>query len=191
MEHVHFKHPELYNSMTNGTVFMTSLRHPLSRVKSHLNYVAAYYGMKNESQNDAIERFLNKSNESSPFISSFVDTGVKFVSVPKKLHNNPKELEQFVEQELGKLFPIVSITEHFDESLILMRRKLCWDLKDILYFALKPGNYTYKTKETSAETLQKHRKMMVSYLYILSRVLFCDIDYSSILPFVHSCVHNM
>ena len=178
MEHVHFKSNELNNSMANDTVFMTSFRHPLSRLKSHLNYVAAYYGMKNESQNDPIERFLNKSNKSSPFISSFVDTGVKFVSVPKKLHNRPKELEEFVEQELGRLFQIVSITEHFDESLILMRRKLCWDLKDILYFTLKPGNYTYKTKETPTETLQKHRKMMVSHLHMHSSFIFGDIEHS-------------
>ena len=170
MEHVDYRHPELYNSMANDTVFVTSLRHPLSRLKSHLNYLAGYYGMKNESQSEFVDQFLNKSNKTSPFISSFVDTGAKFVSVPIKFHHNPQKLEEFVEHELGELFQIVPITEHFDESLVLMRRKLCWDLKDILYFSLKPGNYTHKTKTYPTKNLQKHREMMVSYLLMHSRV---------------------
>ena len=95
MEHVDYRHPELYNSMANDTVFVTSLRHPLSRLKSHLNYLAGYYGMKNESQSDLVDQFLNKSNKTSPFISSFVDTGAKFVSVPinsTTIHKNWKSL---------------------------------------------------------------------------------------------------
>lgn len=32
---------------------------------------------------------------------------------------------------------MVIITEHYDESLIMLRRQLCWDAEDIVYLSLK------------------------------------------------------
>jgi hypothetical protein len=34
-------------------------------------------------------------------------------------------------------FAMVIITEHYDESLIMLRRQLCWDTEDIVYLSLK------------------------------------------------------
>lgn len=32
---------------------------------------------------------------------------------------------------------LVLITEYMDESLVLLKRKMCWTLDDVAYFALK------------------------------------------------------
>ena len=36
------------------------------------------------------------------------------------------------------------IQEHYDESLIVLRRKLYWEISDILYLTLREGNYSKK-----------------------------------------------
>uniref|UniRef100_K7GGV4 Galactose-3-O-sulfotransferase 1 n=1 Tax=Pelodiscus sinensis TaxID=13735 RepID=K7GGV4_PELSI len=39
-------------------------------------------------------------------------------------------------QDIGRRFHLVMLLEHFDESLVLLRDLLCWELEDILYFKL-------------------------------------------------------
>ena len=39
--------------------------------------------------------------------------------------------------ELNHDFALVLITEHYDESLIMLRRQLCWEPEDIVYMSLK------------------------------------------------------
>lgn len=46
-------------------------------------------------------------------------------------------------------FDIVMLMEHFDESLILLKRRFCWKIEDILYFKLN-------------ERLQKHKQKIPS-----------------------------
>jgi Galactose-3-O-sulfotransferase len=42
----------------------------------------------------------------------------------------------FLVQDLDK-FTLVMITEYMDESLVLLKRLLCWALEDVIYYALK------------------------------------------------------
>ena len=34
-------------------------------------------------------------------------------------------------QELGDEFDFVLLAEHFDESLVILARKICWDLEEV------------------------------------------------------------
>ncbi|KAI8809431.1 galactose-3-O-sulfotransferase-domain-containing protein [Cladochytrium replicatum] len=49
---------------------------------------------------------------------------------------NEEELERFLRYEKDQYFGMILITEFFDESLVLMRRKFGWDKQDILYVKL-------------------------------------------------------
>lgn len=51
----------------------------------------------------------------------------------------------FVE-EVEKVFSLVMISEYFDESLVLLRNLLSWDLDDILYMKLNAWTETSKKK---------------------------------------------
>ena len=42
-------------------------------------------------------------------------------------------------------FEHMILTEYADESLIVMRRKLCWEISDIFYLPLNARNYAYKS----------------------------------------------
>ena len=47
------------------------------------------------------------------------------------------------------------IAEHMDESLIVMRRRLCWEISDILYLTLRARNYGTKDKQLDPELVEK------------------------------------
>ena len=51
------------------------------------------------------------------------------------------------------------ITEHCDESLIVMRRKLCWEISDILYLPLRIGHYGNKDYTSYSDIRQKVRTL--------------------------------
>jgi len=40
-------------------------------------------------------------------------------------------------QEMDNIFSLVLITDYFDESLIMMKHRLCWDWQDIIYIKFK------------------------------------------------------
>ena len=164
MEHINYDNTKLHKALADNTVFVTSLRHPLSHLKSDLNYKYAKSGHKNNNNNiNLLAIYLNKSSISFHDLNfKYHDTGVQYVSVPKHLTVDPQEMHSFIRTNLSTLFKTVLITEHFDESLVLLRRNLCWDLEDIMYIAMKPGNYTYKTKSHPKEFNEQYKKLMVS-----------------------------
>ena len=47
-------------------------------------------------------------------------------------------------QELDKSFSLVIIVEYFDESLILLRRLMCWSWKEIMYYSRNVLRYNWK-----------------------------------------------
>ena len=161
MEHVDYRNPVLHMSLLNEPFYITSLRHPLSRLKSQLNYKYVNSMHKN-SREDLLEMFLMKPMSSrSSFLKQFQEKGVHFISVPKDLINDSLKTSRFVKNYLGNMFKFVLITEYLDESLVLMKRKLCWNLKDIIYFRLKKGNYNYKNINIYDKYIQRHKAMMV------------------------------
>ena len=54
---------------------------------------------------------------------------------------------------LQQEFDLVMLMEYFDESLVLLKRRFCWKIQDILYFKLnerrdeEKGNLTSDTRE--------------------------------------------
>lgn len=40
-------------------------------------------------------------------------------------------------EEMDNIFSLVLITDYFDESLIMMKNRLCWDWEDIVYIKFK------------------------------------------------------
>ncbi|GAA6217090.1 galactosylceramide sulfotransferase-like [Lates japonicus] len=58
---------------------------------------------------------------------------------------------------LSKHFDLVLIAEYFEESLILLKDKLCWTMEDIIYFKLnarKSSSVSQLTPELRAKALE-------------------------------------
>ena len=61
---------------------------------------------------------------------------------------------QFIEY-IDAYFDVVLIVEHIDESLVLMKRRLCWPMKDILYNTVLPpySDQALKAKISSKDII--------------------------------------
>ena len=68
------------------------------------------------------------------------DLGLSF-----KYYQNLTAVNEYI-QFLDKEFDLVMIMDYFDESLVLMKRLLCWQMEDILY--LKLSERQDKEKDT-------------------------------------------
>ncbi|KAK3731464.1 hypothetical protein QZH41_013661 [Actinostola sp. cb2023] len=62
-----------------------------------------------------------------------------------------KAYTRFLDQE----FDLVLVLEHFDESLVLMKRMFCWEIKDILYFKQMERLTIDKNKEYLTNELKR------------------------------------
>ena len=123
------------------------LREPMAQALSALQFYSTLYpvdrhvrGVKRFPE-DPVQGFLNHpryfcEEQTSPefcFTDNrmSVDLGVK----PSTLHeikNNPDAIQKFVNQ-VHRQFDLMLIAEHFDESMVLLRRYMNWQMKDIIY----------------------------------------------------------
>ena len=127
-EHISYDREFLSSIMPKDTIYVTQLRQPLSQLISWLNYhqefdVADPAEWYNDTDLSPTRKFRRVSD------------------IWKQLKVSMDGTEKDIEK-LDKQFDMVLITEQFDLSLLLLRRKLCWDISDMLYVPLKTASYT-------------------------------------------------
>ncbi|XP_076458075.1 galactosylceramide sulfotransferase-like [Babylonia areolata] len=157
-----------HDVMPAETVYVTMLRHPLAQFQSSFEY---YGSMSRGYLNKVLQ--LNVTNP----LSVYLHDPARFEN-PEKLTtyvrnkqsqdlgmNNSHVLNATLRQgyirQLDRDFRLVMITEYFDHSLVLLRRLMCWGLKDILYIPLN-RNVRKKKRVFSAEDIQRHRQLNVA-----------------------------
>ncbi|XP_078000046.1 galactosylceramide sulfotransferase-like [Glandiceps talaboti] len=135
--HSIFSYKGISEVMPKDTVYVTAIRDPVTMYESTFTYLGfgARYGLKGP---DALKKFLGnadtyyKSNNNKGRVKNpmLYDLGTDV----NDMYNMPK-LEARI-KELGNIFDFVIITEYFDESLILLREMMCWELDDVVSFKL-------------------------------------------------------
>ena len=128
----------------NTSTYITILRHPLRQYESVFNFMNMAYALGYHEQRDPLATFLKftpsgqdlrrlmKKKLSLYLIRNpmLFDLGLDFRYFQNK--TAVQNYLNFIDEEFG----LVMIMEYFDESLVLLKRLLCWDLEDILYFKL-------------------------------------------------------
>ncbi|XP_078703574.1 galactose-3-O-sulfotransferase 3-like [Branchiostoma floridae x Branchiostoma belcheri] len=166
--HTIFNSQRFRSMFPDDTVYITILREPLSQLKSVWNYykLSSKFNISEDGP-AGIAKFLEspgkydmKCDHGSRYPFCFtrnpmaVDLGFPLQeNLKQTLHVQKQQiLKDFVRQIEGQ-FSLVMIMEHFDESLVLLRREMCWTLKDILYYVANTRNYSWRHDEIP--TLQK------------------------------------
>jgi hypothetical protein len=62
----------------------------------------------------------------------------------KRIHFSDQHVINHTIEELDESIDFVLIGDYMDESLVLLKRALCWDLDDILYFTHRRRSSDYK-----------------------------------------------
>ena len=166
--HVVYNHTSFRSILPNDTVYVSILREPFDQFVSAFDY----FGMYTPNYVQKVLRF-DKSNP----ISDYLKNPTKYEpanTVMSRVRNKQsydlgmtrKEildptLRSLYITQLDDDFRLVMIMEHFDESIILLRRKLCWNHKDVLYFRKNVNPYRRRRFFFSSD-YKRHRHMSQS-----------------------------
>lgn len=186
-DHVLYDRQKFSELMGKDMVYITSMREPFSQVKSMVNYynVLNISGVPMSVANRFTEFMSNlekyeavyKSAEASPtrfcipngfsmtrnlmsFNLGFPTGG--FRSVDEDLAHDDDRMQQWI-VELDTEFSLVIIVEHFYESMILLRRLMCWSLPDILFNVTRPESYEHRNEEKADLVKFYHQWSSVDY----------------------------
>ena len=99
-----------------------------------------------------LEHFVQQSN--SKRLRRLQNPNAVMLGLNKRDFHNQSAVREFI-RNIVTDFEHLLITEHIDESLIVMRRKLCWHISDIFYLSQIVGHYDYKNTQLGPDLVQK------------------------------------
>ena len=123
--------------MPNDTIYVTQLRQPLAQLISMLNF-KQYYNVTDPLKHYPV--YFEEKNK-------YLEDSWKQLSIPKNVSDYELQLHL---KQLEREFDLITITEQFDLSLLLLRRKLCWDISDMIYIPLKIATYKFNRNLSSS-----------------------------------------
>ncbi|XP_019623069.1 PREDICTED: galactose-3-O-sulfotransferase 3-like [Branchiostoma belcheri] len=156
--HTVYNRTNIVRLLTSEAKFVTILREPFEHFKSNF----AFYGFKKAFNITAaypIKEFLEKP----AFYDKFkqltnpmaLDLGFSQKWLRPSQKNKISNISKQFIHNISRDFDLVMISDHFDESLVLLRRLMCWDLKDVLYY--KYNNYNYSSEYDTSSIPQRLR----------------------------------
>ena len=155
VSHGIFNKDTLDRVMQNDTIYVSTLRHPFQHLISRFFYHYREHGVSFlKAEFDKMLRtsvFLHQTN-----VSIFRDTKYGYLENPMfkyyKINHTKAQLNNsyFMEciMKITSLFQVI-ITDKYDESLLLLRHKFCWDIKEILFISHKNASFSNKNKKPS------------------------------------------
>ncbi|XP_078684883.1 galactose-3-O-sulfotransferase 2-like [Branchiostoma floridae x Branchiostoma belcheri] len=167
VDHTVYHRELLQHIMPKDTVYFATLRHPLDQLRSTFNWygLARKFRLKGA---DPVASFLKDPKKFHiPFVTPRERRAPHTISrnfmaydlgFPLGLFDDQSFVDEYV-QKISREIDLVIILEHFQESLVLLRRMMCWKLKDILYNVVPKNLRSYKKPTTnSASLVEAHRR---------------------------------
>ena len=153
-EHAIYNRTSMRLLMPSDTIYITIIREPYSRLVSTFNYFLMKQFL-NITQLDALSEYINNYRKyesiyksaklskkrncipdnfslSENLMAHCLGMPLGFPSGRKSIASDPEAITKYIKL-LDKDFSLVMIVEYFHESLILLRRLMCWTFKDIIY----------------------------------------------------------
>ncbi|XP_063305739.1 galactose-3-O-sulfotransferase 4 [Pelobates fuscus] len=135
--HMRFNLPEVRKVMPSDSVYFTILRDPATMAESSFSYY----------------RSVSSAFKKSPSFKAFIANPSKYYQPGERSNHYARNLlwfdlgfnpdASFTEtlaragaRAVEGIFNLVLFAEHFDESMILLKEELCWELDDVVSFKL-------------------------------------------------------
>ncbi|XP_033117395.1 galactosylceramide sulfotransferase-like [Anneissia japonica] len=138
--HALYNRPVYDSFMENDSIYVTLLRDPVSQFESAFDFFNVGAAAIRDSSLNKTQRLqvffkdplkywatLKRSLRLISRNSQIWDLGVDPAKCPNSF------VVDYTIKRLDNELDLVMITEYFDESLLLLKKKLCWEFKDILY----------------------------------------------------------
>ena len=143
-EHSVYNENALLKKLHSDTVNIAIVREPMS----HLRSAFAFYNLNNKiyslrRSSDPVADFLKKPMiYSTEYQSRALEVTRNRVAMEFGYNSDVHDLQKYLLYIESKF--LVLVFEHLSESLIVMKRKLCWSMKDILHFQMRKKKYDHK-----------------------------------------------
>ncbi|XP_035494455.1 galactosylceramide sulfotransferase-like [Scophthalmus maximus] len=159
--HMRFNAPEVAKVLPRDTLYITILRDPAKLFESSFHYfghiVPLTWRIPGE---DKVAEFLRDPSLyfNPDGFNSFYLKNLLFFDFGQDNTLNPDDprVEESI-RLIAERFNLVMLLEHFEESLILLKDMLCWEMNDLLFFKLNSRQETSVSKltpELRAKALQ-------------------------------------
>ncbi|KAL9960668.1 hypothetical protein ACROYT_G034154 [Oculina patagonica] len=159
--HIRFNKKPI-NSVFPKTIakYITIIRNPVDHFKSAWMFYRIVEQAGIAHDNDAINTFLkspaalqeirkklNKSNHELHKQFNHLSNSHLFDMGFEREHFQNMTFVKSSIDKMDREFDLVMITDYFDESLILLKRLLCWEFEDIVYIKLRVNKRTLEFEE--------------------------------------------
>ncbi|XP_009807398.1 galactose-3-O-sulfotransferase 2 [Gavia stellata] len=172
--HLRFNALEVQKVMAANTFYFSILRNPIHQLES--SYV--YY--KDSVPAFRISKDVNKYLASpmkyyrpADYKQNIYARNIMWFDFG--YNNNAKDNKKYIQAVLKKIernFHLILIADYFDESMILLKHTLCWDLDDVIYFKLNSRS------QDTVQTLTPESKERIK--------VWCSLDWKLYLHFNQS-----
>ena len=136
-EHSIYDEAFLMRKLHPDTVNIAIIREPLAQLKSFFNHL---HPSRLQRDHNAFSRFMNNTSRNCPHrkcrLSNPMSREFGYAG------NSTKSFAEYLKYLESKFF--VLIYEYLSESLLIMKKMLCWPMKDILYSQARIRNYPGK-----------------------------------------------
>uniref|UniRef100_A0A8C6ZNM3 Galactose-3-O-sulfotransferase 2 n=1 Tax=Nothoprocta perdicaria TaxID=30464 RepID=A0A8C6ZNM3_NOTPE len=159
--HMRFLQPEVQRVVPSTAVYFSILRNPVQLMESSFVY---YKGTSSFSHARSLEEFLhqpyrfyNPKAGDSHYAKNLMTFDFGFNPdgdvTPKRVHLMLKAIEAS--------FDLLLISEYFDESMVLLKETLCWDLDSVVSFPLNIRDSSTRSplSESMVEKIKKWNRL--------------------------------
>ncbi|KAJ6669228.1 hypothetical protein lerEdw1_008037 [Lerista edwardsae] len=159
--HMRFFQPEVAKVMPNTTFYFSILRNPVHLMESSFIY---YKGASSFSKARSLEQFLNQTSlfyNASASDSHYSKNLMAFDFGYNHNGNFSAKQVQLMLRAIEADFDLLLISEYFDESMVLLKEVLCWDLDDVVSFSLNSRHNSTKSSisESTVEKIKTWNKL--------------------------------
>ncbi|CAH1258206.1 GAL3ST1 [Branchiostoma lanceolatum] len=173
--HLRYNKTWLRSKFPANTAYISIIRDPFNQMNSAMNYYYLQKILKIPDVSDPVIEFLmdpwkykNRSEVHFDFCNITWDPTRNFMSFdlgyPAEGADDEGRARRYI-SELEADFTLIMLLEYLDESLVLLRRLMCWEMQDVLYVTKNNRTYSHKKLIPSKEQTSNLRKWKaVDYL---------------------------
>ena len=168
--HARWNRKSMTELMRPNAVFITILRNPVSQFESTFSYMEFAQLLRIKDSKNSLATFFVDPINTLAKLSDLSESGSVFsylnllkngqffdLGLEKEQYFTDKKIKEAL-NEIDGSFHLVLLMEYFDESLILLARELCWDIRDVVYFRLNQRKSSDANTNLSEELVQKIRQ---------------------------------
>ncbi|XP_035670833.1 galactosylceramide sulfotransferase-like [Branchiostoma floridae] len=173
--HLTYNKTWLRSKFPANTAYISIIREPSSQLTSAMHYYYLPQLLQMRGVNNPVNELLlnpwkykHLSEVHFDFCNITWDPTRNFMSFDLGYPAEGAEDEEWARRYISELeadFTLVMLLEYLDESLVLLRRLMCWEMQDVFYVTKNNRTYSYKKSIPSNEQISNLRKWKaVDYL---------------------------